>query len=68
MREGVGNQDIVVEQINRRINKDRFSAFEYALWRIRELEDEYYKKKRNRARDLRKFLLFSKGGKTNGRD
>lgn len=65
---GVGNQDIVVEQINRRINKDRFSAFEYALWRIRELEDEYYKKKRNRARDLRKFLLFSKGGKTNGRN
>lgn len=60
---GAGNQDIIVEQINRRINKDRFSAFEYGLWRIRELEEKYYKNKRCKARDLRKFLMFSKGGK-----
>lgn len=60
---GVNNQDIVVEQINRRINKDRFSAFEYGLWRIREIEDAYYKKKRNKAKDIKKFLLFSKGGR-----
>lgn len=59
---GGGNQDVVVEQINRRINKDRFSAFEYGLWRIRELEDEYYKKKKARVRDLKKFLFFSRGG------
>ena len=60
---GVNNQDIVVEQINRRINKDRFSAFEYGLWRIREFEDKYYKNKKNKKRDIKKFLMFSKGGK-----
>lgn len=60
---GSMNQDIVVEQINRRINKDRFSAFEYGLWRIREFEDTYYRKKKHKARDLSKFLMFSKGGK-----
>lgn len=64
---GAGNQDIVVEQINRRINKDRFSAFEYGLWRIKEIEEDYYKRKRSKARDIKKFLMFSKGGQSNGK-
>ena len=44
---GVGN-DIKLEQINTNMLKDKFSAFEYGLWRIKELEDEYYKKIRSR--------------------
>lgn len=44
-----GNQqDIVLEQINSRFGKDKFSSFEYGLWRIKELEDEYTKKKAKR--------------------
>lgn len=55
--------NIQVEQINRKINKDRFSAFEYGLWRIKNFEDEYIKKKKRKKRDLSKFLLFSQGGR-----
>lgn len=37
--------DIVLEQINARFPKDKYSAFAYGLWRIKELEEEAYKKK-----------------------
>ena len=50
----------VVEQISSKINKDRFSAFEYALWRIKADEDEYFRKKRYKNRSLSKFMLFTK--------
>ena len=36
--------DIVLEQINPRYPKDKYSAFAYGLWRIKELEEEHYKK------------------------
>lgn len=49
----------VVEQINRHIPKDRFSAFEYSLWRIKQIEDDYYRKKRYKKRSLAQFLQFS---------
>ena len=54
--------DTVVEQVNRRIAKDRFSAFEYALWGIKPYEEEYYKKKRRKQIDLEKFIMFTKKG------
>ena len=57
---GSGNQDIVVERINSRINKDRFSAFEYGIWRIKELEDIYYKKKNQRKkRSFSNFIMVN---------
>ena len=46
-RTGVG-LDIVLEQINERYPKDKYSAFAYGLWRIKELEEETQKKKRRR--------------------
>lgn len=41
-----GNTDIVLEKINSRYPKDKYSSFSYGLWRIRELEEEHYSKKR----------------------
>ena len=38
-RTGTG-LDIVLEQINARFPKDKYSAFAYGLWRIKELEEE----------------------------
>ena len=35
-----GSLDIVLEQINSRYPKDKYSAFAYGLWRIKELEEE----------------------------
>lgn len=52
--------DINLEMINKRYTKDKFSAFEYGLWRIKELEEELNKKwKRNRTH--RTLMFFSKG-------
>ena len=41
--------DIVLERINTRFPKDKYSAFSYGLWRIKELEEEHYKKRRRQS-------------------
>lgn len=44
-----GNQtDIVLEQINARYPKDKYSSFAYGLWRIKELEEETAQKRKRR--------------------
>ena len=54
--------DIVLEQINARFPKDKYSAFAYGLWRIKELEEENYKKKSRRTgRDGRRLVFFTGG-------
>lgn len=52
-------QNTVVEQINKRIPKDRFSAAEYGVWRIKAIEDDYYRKKRYKVRDFSSFAFFN---------
>lgn len=63
-RTGVG-LDIVLEQINPRYPKDKYSAFAYGLWRIKELEEEYYKKSKRRfggsGSGGRKLIFYSGG-------
>ena len=41
--------DITLEQINPRYPKDKYSAFAYGLWRIKELEEENNKRRRRRS-------------------
>lgn len=62
-RTGVG-LDIVLEQINERYPKDKYSAFAYGLWRIKELEEESQKKNRRRfgATSGGRKLTFYSGG------
>lgn len=55
--------DIALERINSRYPKDKFSSFEYGLYRIKELEEEYYKKKQNRGLAGSRKLVFFTGGK-----
>lgn len=59
-RTGAG-LDIVLEQINSRFPKDKYSALAYGLWRIKELEDEAAKKKKNRKGN-RKLVFYTEGG------
>lgn len=40
--------DIVLEQINPRYPKDKYSSFAYGLWRIKEIEEEHTKRTRRR--------------------
>ena len=55
--------DIVLEQINPRYPKDKYSSFAYGLYRIKELEEEYTKKRRRRFGGTnggtRKLTFFS---------
>ena len=53
--------DIVLEQINSRHPKDKYSAFAYGLWRIKELEEEEYKRNRRRSGEKRKLIFYSGG-------
>ena len=54
--------DIVLERINSRFPKDKYSSFSYGLWRIKELEEEYYKTSHRRRAGNRQLVFFS-GGK-----
>lgn len=53
-----------VERISSRILKDRFSSFEYGLYRIKEYEVDYYKRKKRKKRDMSMFNMFTRGAKT----
>ena len=53
--------DIVLERINSRFPKDKYSSFSYGLWRIKELEEEYYKSSHRRRAGTRQLVFFSGG-------
>ena len=55
--------EIVLERINSRYPKDKFSSFEYGLYRIKELEEECYKKTQRRNVAGTRKLVFFTGGK-----
>ena len=46
LKRGGTGLDIVLEQINAHYPKDKYSAFAYGLWRIKEIEEEQFKRKR----------------------
>lgn len=54
--------EIKLEQINSRMTKDKFSSLEYGLWRIKEIEEEYYKKKRRKGKGKRTLTFYTKRG------
>lgn len=51
--------DITLEQINSHFPKDKYSAFAYGQWRIKELEEEAYKKIQRRSKGKRNLVFFS---------
>lgn len=56
------NLDIVLEQINPRFPKDKYSAFAYGLWRIKEKEEEQAKRKARFGNGSVRNLFFYTGG------
>lgn len=60
LKTGGNNLEVVLEQINTRFGKDKFSSFEYGLWRIKELEDEYNQSRRKK-RGARQLMFFTSG-------
>lgn len=59
LREDNEGINIILKQANRSIRKDKFSAFEYALYYIKEEEDNKKKKKRFNAKE---WKFFTPGG------
>ena len=53
--------DITLEQINSRFPKDKYSAFAYGQWRIKELEEENYKRVKKKGNGKRKLTFFTGG-------
>ena len=53
--------DIVLERINSRFPKDKYSSFSYGLWRIKELEEEYYSTSHRRGSKNRQLVFFTGG-------
>ena len=53
--------DIVLEQINARFPKDKYSAFAYGLWRIKEIEEDNYKRVSRRSGTKRQLIFFTGG-------
>ena len=53
--------DIVLERINSRFPKDKYSSFSYGLWRIKELEEETYSRSHRRRAAGRKLVFFTGG-------
>ena len=50
--------DITLEQINSRFPKDKYSAFAYGLWRIKEIEEDAYKRQARRSKIGNRKLVF----------
>lgn len=59
----INQKNLVLERINTSMNKDKFSAFQYGLYRIKSYESDYIKKKTRAKRNLADFMKFaSRGG------
>lgn len=50
---------ISLERINSRMGKDKFSAFEYGVWKIKILEEEYYKGLRNKNKNPMSMIFYT---------
>lgn len=59
----INQRNLVLERINTGMSKDKFSAFQYGLYRIKDYETQYIKRKTRSKRDLSQFMQFaSRGG------
>ena len=51
------SKNIMVERINKEIQKDRFSATEYAIYAVRCMEDKEVKKNKRGKHRLSQFIM-----------
>ena len=56
-----GTLDVRLEQINTNMGKDKWSALEYGLYRLKQLEDDYILKNKKKSRKNRKLAFFTSG-------
>ena len=55
------NNGITLERISSRLGKDKFSAFEYGVWRIKSLEDDFFiRMNSNRKKNPLSMVFYTK--------
>ena len=59
LRRSGTSTDIVLEKINTRFPKDKYSSFSYGLWRIKEIEEAYQKKRSRRSGGKRQLVFYT---------
>ena len=59
LRRSGTSTDIVLEKINTRFPKDKYSSFSYGLWRIKEIEETYQKKRSRRSGGKRQLVFYT---------
>lgn len=64
----VNQKNISVEQINRKIGKDKVSSLAYGLYRVKHFEEEYQKKRTRSKRDIASIMQFTRGGAKRARE
>lgn len=62
VKPGGANNQIAVEQINKRIIKDKFSALEMANYYVSLMEQEQSSRRRNRGLEPRQLVFYRAGG------
>lgn len=62
LKKGSDVSKIVLERINSRFPKDKYSSLSYGLWRIKEIEEITLKNKRRKNFGKRQLVFFSSGG------
>nr|DAH17870.1 MAG TPA: Terminase large subunit [Caudoviricetes sp.] len=56
-----GSNDVRLERINTNMGKDKWSALEYGLYRLKQMEDDYILKTKKNKRGKRKLAFFTAG-------
>lgn len=57
-----GGLEIKLERVNTHMGKDKVSSLEYGLWRLKEIEENYYKKQRRKQKGKRKLTFYTQRG------
>lgn len=50
---------IALERINSRMGKDKYSAFEYGVWRLKMLEEAHFKNLRNNNKNPMRMIFYT---------
>ena len=58
LRAKQAGKDLVLDRINKKVQKDRFSSLEYLLWYVKEIEDKLKEELKSGNNDDITFVLW----------
>lgn len=58
LRAKQAGKDLILDRINKKVQKDRFSSCEYLLWYVKEIEDKLKEGLKTESNDDISFVLW----------